>query len=304
MVTYGCSVWIHNTNFFKLIANGKLFKDTKNTFRRIALDPLERIHLKLLKWSFLVNNKASNLACWGDSGRMPLVIKTLKQSFDYYRRLEVLDQNDKDCLVRHAFVEQRNNGLPWYNDAQNFLGNLNLTNDSSPITIRCRAMEVFEELWQKALQNSSKLTFYNAIKLSIGYEPYLSLKDFRKRKAVAQLRFSNHRLNIETGRYIKSQSDANHDKQTWKKCCKTCVNKDAEPLISLPFFDPIIEDEQHVLSTFPKYEHHRQALGGHIKTALASWDHQLLMGLFKSECIYDFSPYVLKILESHSNIRN
>ena len=139
------------------------------------------------------------------------------------------------------------------------------------------------------------------IKNTIGYEPYLSLKDIKKRKAVAQLRFSSHRLNIETARYINNKSDVHPDKLTWKKCCKICCDKHAESLISFPFADPIIEDEHHVLVTCPKYEYIRQALNDKTKALLVSWDKDRLADLFKTIHIHTFSSYVLKILHLHSN---
>ena len=38
-------------------------------------------------------------------------------------------------------------------------------------------------------------------KNNIVYEPYLNLRNFEKRKYIAQLRISAHKLKIETGRY-------------------------------------------------------------------------------------------------------
>ena len=67
--SYACQVWIYNTEFFRLMASGRFLTNISYTLKRIASDPVERIHLKLLKWSMSVGPKSSNLACWGDSGR-------------------------------------------------------------------------------------------------------------------------------------------------------------------------------------------------------------------------------------------
>ena len=301
VTSYGCSVWLHTTKLFKLISNGKISLNIKNSLRVISLDPLERLHIKFLKWTLLVHAKASNLACWGDSGRVPIVIQLAMQTLDYYKRLEQLDYYDTNCLVRHAFVEQRNLLLPWFNDTQNFVANLNITGETSSNVIRNKCIDAFKELWYNGVQQSSKLQFYGMIKETIGYETYLSLNNIRRRKAIAQLRFSSHRLNIETARYINNKSDVHLDKLTWKKCCKICCNKNAESLISLPFADPVIEDEHHVLVTCPKYEHIRQALSNNTKSVLVSWDKDQLANLFQSSHILEFSFYVEKILRLNSN---
>ena len=252
---------------------------------------------------FLVHARASNLACWGDSGRVSLVIQLLKQTLNYYKRLEFLHYSAEDCLVRHAFAEQKNLSLPWLRETENFIANLkqNITDNLPSSVIRSSCKDVFEHLWHSGIQQSSKLQFYSIVKGSIGYEPYLSVKDIRKRKAVAQLRFSSHRLNIETARYINNKSDVHPDKLTWKKCCRICCNNNVQSLISLPFADPILEDEHHVLVSCPKFEHIRQTLSDHVKSSLISWDQQKLIGLFDNKTIHEFSSYVLKILHTHSN---
>ena len=305
IISYGCSVWLYNTNFFKLLASGKLLNDTKNSMRRIALDPIERIHLKLLKWTILVNKKAANIPCWGDSGRVPLVIKHLKQTFDFYRRLEILDHNNINSLARHTFVEQRNHALPWYNEMQSFLHILNLTTETSSTVISSTTKEMFEGLWYKAMQSSSKLKFYIMIKSSIGYEPYLSLNNIKKRRSVARLRFSSHNLNIETGRYIwryaGPKMNTTQEKIVWKKCCGTCSTDNAELLLSLPFADPIYEDEHHVLVSCPKYDYLRHQLNDQIKSALLCWEDESIKDLFAAANINNFSSYIHRIFESRDS---
>ena len=58
--------------------------------------------------------------------------------------------------------------------------------------------------WKHSLCNSQKLEFYNVFKDS--YTPSIYLDVTRKnpnRKTLVKLRISNHKLNIETGRYDK-----------------------------------------------------------------------------------------------------
>ena len=293
--SYGCQVWLYCTYLFKLITNGQINKDPKNSLKKIAKDPTERIHLKLLKWTLGVNKKASNIGCWGDSGRMPMVLQLVKQTFDFQKRLEALDQNDSSCLVRHAYVDQRDLGLPWFAALQSYLHNGSLTANSPSVAVREATKHIFEELWLSSVTNSSKLKFYSMVKFDVGYEPYLSLADPNKRKVIAKLRTSNHRLNNETGRYINTKSPSSADTILWKKCCKICSSNDAEYLASLPFFEPILEDEQHVLVSCPLYHHVRLSLPDEIKSTVISWEPGKLVTLFSDLFVKSFATYMVKL---------
>ena len=86
--------------------------------------------------------------------------------------------------------------------------------------------------WKHSLCNSQKLKFYNVFKDS--YTPSIYLDVTRKnpnRKTLVKLRISNHKLNIETGRYNKIS-----------RCDRIC------PVCSLD-----IEDEIHFLFDCAKY---------------------------------------------------
>ena len=54
---------------------------------------------------FGVNRKTSNAAVWGDCGKYPLALELTKQVFCYYERLQKLELEGSDSLVRHAYSE-------------------------------------------------------------------------------------------------------------------------------------------------------------------------------------------------------
>ena len=246
-----------------------------------------------------MHSKSSNIACWGDTGRSPLTIQLIKQTFDYYRRLQDLDISNSDSLVRHAFVEQRHNMLPWYSNTVNFIKNIGLSTEASSSQIRDRLGELFHEIWLDVARSSTKLTFYTKIKSSISYEPYLNIKDVFKRRAVAKLRSSSHQLNVETGRYTNNRLSSNQDTRIWNKCCKSCSNGEVESLISLPFTAPhIIEDEHHVLVSCPRYHHFRLNLSDGIKSALMTWETTRIVEIFDEKHIKEFATYVLNIFNT------
>ena len=124
-----------------------------------------------------------------------------------------------------------------------------------------------------------------------------------RRRALAQLRSSNHRLNCETGRYDlnkspKYNSKLELDNKLWRKFCKICYGLQAETLSHLPFFEPIIEDEQHFLATCPLYQNTRLQLNDTIESAVVLWDTELLKEIFTIENVVTLSKYVLQLLDT------
>ena len=73
------------------------------------------------------------------------------------------------------------------------------------------------------------------------------------------------------------------------------VTKMQKTLSHLPFYEPIIEDEQHVIATCPCYHHIRLQLNNKLKEAVVSWDKQKLKELFNEENVDNFSKYIQKI---------
>ena len=84
-------------------------------------------------------------------------------------------------------------------------------------------------------------------------------------KRIAQIRMSTHQFNVETGRYGYKRSSRLF------RICGTCSTKDQNILTALnelPFFEPVIEDELHILRTCTLYDDLRSVLSDQAKTAL------------------------------------
>ena len=106
--------------------------------------------------------------------------------------------------------------------------------------------------WKHSHCNSQKLEFYNVFKDS--YTPLIYLEVTRKnpnRKTLVKLRISNHKLNIETGRYDKIS-----------KCDRIC------PVCGLN-----IEDEIHFLFNCPKYSSIRDDFFNKIENRIPDYKH-------------------------------
>ena len=127
---------------------------------------------------------------------------------------------------------------------------------------------LFVQQWNKERNLNRKLGFYNLIKASFDCETYLSINlQPQQTRRLAQLRTSSHQYNIETGRH------GMHRHKLSNRACKHCSTTDVESLdllLELPFPDPIIEDELHVLRTCPLYEDLRHCLSQQSKTLLFS----------------------------------
>ena len=79
---------------------------------------------------------------------------------------------------------------------------------------------------------------------------------------ISQLRTSSHQLHVETGRYAKN------NKSPLRKICRICSTPNEDDLLllsELPCFEPIIEDELHLLRTCPLYHDLRVSLSDQLK---------------------------------------
>ena len=268
IVTYGCQVWLPETLF---IRNYKDNTNTKSLLKETARDPLEKLHLSFLKWTLGVGRKTSNASVWGDTGRCPLVIKASKQVFGYFDRLEQMDRAGCTSLARQAYVEQRTLNLPWYKGIEDLRQSLQSGQSrrlTYPNQFKTALRSSFTNCWNEERQNNRKLSFYNTIKNEFTAETYLNLQlSGEEVKRLAQFRMSAHKFNIETGRYAINRENP------ISRICKHCSSSDLEAvglLAELPMFEPIIEDEKHVLTDCSLYDDLRRNIGQPTRTMITS----------------------------------
>ena len=297
IATYACQVWLPSTNLFKSIIDD----GTRNTrLKSISLDPLENLHLSFLKWTMSVHKYTSNAAVWGDCGRYPLGIVASKLVFCYKKRLEVMENEDSDALVRHAYSEQKQLNLKWYSSITAVKNRLEIE-ESKPLVwpnqIRTGLKNWFKRIWNAERSLNNKLKFYNSIKPDFKEELYLRLDlNSTSSKRIAQLRSSSHNLNIETGRYGAKRL------KLINRVCKHCCTNDEgtlELLLELPFSTPIIEDEEHVLRNCPLYDDLRGQLSPLTRNHL---EENITLIFENSLAIRDIGNYVRKIFDKRESI--
>ena len=109
-------------------------------------------------------------------------------------------------------------------------------------------LETFIDTWKMALSQSKKLVLYQSLKDNFGAEPYLNYVQHQHRSSLTELRLSSHPLAIETGRYDPHGG-------TFARRCRICAPA-LEDIRHLPFFEPIIEDELHMLVACPQPLYH------------------------------------------------
>ena len=266
VVSYGCQIWLPQTYFMGAFSSGNY-----PNLKLIGQDPLERIHLSFLKWTLNVNKTTSNAAIWGDTGRYPLAIELSSQVYNYWERLEKMEEAGSNCFVRHAFKEQRDLGLSWNTNIETARSVLRQLDghqlEHTPLQIRDAMRSNFRQTWSTERLYNRKLMFYNTIKMSFGYEQYLDMNlSFNEAKKLAQFRSSSHQFNIETGRHGTYKRN-----QVVPRICNACSTDETDVLnnfAEMPFFDPVIEDEVHVLRTCSQYEDYRHRLSQRAKTCI------------------------------------
>ena len=250
IVSYGCQIWFTETWLIKNLTEN----NSSQHLSAIAKDPLENLHLSFLKWNLGVGKKTSNAAVWGDCGRYPLVIELSKQVLNYYDRLKNMSLNNSDTLVKHAYNEQKSLNMNWFrriNTLSDLLQSQSETRLNYPSQFRSSLRGEFETIWNQERQANRKLKFYNSFKCTFERESYIDFDlSYNELKRLSQFRMSSHKYNIETGRYGSKNGNILH------RTCEHCTTEDKETvglLLECPFFDPILEDEQHILTTCPRY---------------------------------------------------
>ena len=182
-------------------------------------------------------------------------MKCLPQILRYFSNLERLsggvdEHNAADVpLAILAFLDQRDLQLKWHSTIKGIYNRHTTASAAHSESIKKSCCNEFIQFWKCEKSTQNKLTFYNNAKTEFGYEEYLSTLPQNIRCHVTRLRISAHTLKIEKGRYnTKCGND-----RLLEKVCNFCTEKRVADtmLHELPFFDPIIEDELHVLVSCP-----------------------------------------------------
>ena len=251
----------------------------------------ERLNISLCKHLLGVKRQTSNVASLLEMGRYPLYIDATKQCIKNWLRINNGEVNEILACITDS--QSSNVDYTWTSQIKQFLSKygfgylwLQKPNDKnsfknilSKIVIRlkdCTSQEFFS-----TLKSQSKLRTYSKYKLIYEMEPYVLNSNFKQRQAVSKLRISDHKLQIELGRYHSSSLELS------ERTCPFCPNK--------------IEDEYHVITECPMYNDERQR----VKTTLSltqTSDHQFFTNIFNchKEFMKQISCFILEITDKRT----
>ena len=164
VITYGSPIWFAKTK------TAKFLSDRTSDFKSIATDPPERHHnhISMLQWTMGVDKYTYNAAVWGDFGRPLVLVKSIKQIFNYMNRLRIFTVLGLPMLARYAIEGQMKCDLPWIKRMNAIVCKLdeNEVDQALPnaTLISSRGKAQFVEYWNVDRLANRKLTFYNRIK--------------------------------------------------------------------------------------------------------------------------------------------
>ena len=227
----------------------------KNNLDKWETSDIEKVNLKFCKLYLGVNKKASNVACRGELGKHPLLLTIKKNIINYFK---YISNQSEDSILKQTFNMSKDlhtnqkesyfsNAInllkKYYPNEQNIESNI-LNHNTATIVENMRNKYI--EFWSHKISNSSKLTFFSKIKSEYTLEPYLSLiKNPTARRTFTQFRISNHKLQIEYGRYQNVPRE--------ERTCKLCSSHK-------------IEDEFHLSFECEKYNNLRNSSNQILKT--------------------------------------
>ena len=241
-------------------------------------DDIEKLHMKFGKIFLGVHSKASNLAVYSELGRYPLVIDQVIQCLKY---LNYIEHNTDNEFLKEFFENLLSDAklcsncmlIKFRSQLSKFLNipvHVNRSSKCQWKKIKYCLNSYFDKYWHKMVHNGicdnnkkggNKLRTYRLIKNNIVYEPYLNLRNFEKRKYIAQLRISAHKLKIETGRYNSHNAYINPEERICNQFPRNTK-----------------EDEFHFLLECDKYKGIRKKLFSKCQN-----DNQLLQ-LYSDQC--------------------
>jgi hypothetical protein len=230
VLRYGCEVWYSPV--------------------KACVDPVEKVHLKYMRYVLGVRQSTPIVALYGELGRAPLDISFRRQVVKYARYLfcrdDLLPQSPL-WAARQYMTECWDIGVPCWltkvsslSDSATVDGILSgtLCVDGWVNGVRNR----WRDDWLNQVTGTSKLRTYMLFKRSPVQELYLShVRNVKHRKALTRLRVSSHNLAVERGRWTRPSTPSE---------LRLCRHPGCD----------CVEDEMHVLVSCVRYAAAREAL--------------------------------------------
>ena len=234
--THIAPILLYNTENWITFSEGNLKKfDKSKLWTRYEDSKIDITHRKFLKNILGVSRSTPSLAVYGETGEVPLSLKSYRLSLNYWHRLANLPDT---CLAKKALIEHIQIRTKWIETIEKIIGNLNVADKIDNSTKFKNATKKgleqgFLESWKEGIKEDfSRLNFYKKIKPEFGREKYLQTLSFEQRRVLSKLKCSDHQLEIEKGRHKGIER--------FRRVCPFC------PI-------PLIEDENHLIFECQSY---------------------------------------------------
>ena len=200
-------------------------------------NPIENLHMMMLKQLLGVQKQTSNIGVLLELGRTPLKLSAIKFAIKNWERIRMGKGDDR------LIGSYRDDDISWDANIKTLL-ELNGTQNFYENEPDSEYPFIYKKLFQKLSDDFHRTSFdtikgeqcklrtYSCFKTEIGFEKYLiEVKNTSDRIAVTKFRLSNHKLMIEVGRY--------EDTPREERFC--------------PFCPQVIENESHFMLICPIY---------------------------------------------------
>lgn len=87
------------TSAGKLLLKDNISQSNVDRLNIFSKDTFETFNLKYFKWMLGLHNHSSNIAIYGDTGRLPIAINIIPQCVKYFRRAEQKSMNEAPSQV-------------------------------------------------------------------------------------------------------------------------------------------------------------------------------------------------------------
>ena len=243
-------------NWSTLTDNDVTKFDNDFIFSGTATSKIDITHRKFLKFILGVSRSCPNLALYGDTGEIPISMKSYRLTLNCWHRVTNLPNTS---LAKKALLENIDLRTNWIRTIEKLINTLNLADkignhEKFKKATKYALENGFQKWWVNSLNDSDmpRLLFYKKIKSEFKMECYLENPCYQQRRHISKLRCSDHALEIEKGRHKKGNSR----KLRHQRICILCKNGH-------------VEDEEHflfkcdiynLLRTKYKFEHLNEAL--------------------------------------------
>ena len=211
VLLYGCEIW--GVCLLGRISSYELFQ--KKLFS--IVNKLESLQLKFFKRILGVHSKSTNLAIYGELGRVPLIVQISTLATKYWLRIKTPSYINT-LVGKAARFNIRSNS-----QAITFINYILKVSDLRSLDhiyleleslknlgkyIKNRLVDYFTNYWKGQFQESrsnGKLRTLVQVKNNFRFEEYLHvICNVKHRQAITKLRISAHKLPVESGRYNKT----------------------------------------------------------------------------------------------------